>query len=190
MKRQRRGGNRRLGTDDGGSDREAQTKKATYKQLSTREWVTKGKDREARLTNRTKCAEAVAAKERLEDDDDDDYDDDDDDDDDEETEKLESKARDLTSQLKKADRAEAQARDKAEKERAKQFSRRIQSRQFMKQPKVVTLVPTRKHKKTLKMEMIKSADKEDEEDTIPEGFHLQEESPQCLNMQRAEDYQA
>ena len=103
--------------------------------------------------------------------------------------KLECEARDLTSQLKKADCAEAQARDKAEKERAKQFSRRIQSRQFMKQPKVVTLVPTRKRKKTLKTEMIKSADKEDEEDTIPEGFHLQEESPHCLNMQRAKDYQ-
>ena len=25
---------------------------------------------------------------------------------------------------------------------------------------------------------------------IPEGFHLQEESPHCLNMQRSEDYQA
>ena len=40
------------------------------------------------------------------------------------------------------------------------------------------------------MESIKSADKEDEADTIPEGFHLQEESPHCINMQRAEDYQA
>ena len=40
------------------------------------------------------------------------------------------------------------------------------------------------------MESIKSADKEDETDTIPEGFHLQEESPHCINMQRAEDYQA
>ena len=40
------------------------------------------------------------------------------------------------------------------------------------------------------MESIKSADEEDEADTIPEGFHLQEESPHCVNMQRAEDYQA
>ena len=40
------------------------------------------------------------------------------------------------------------------------------------------------------METIKSADEEDEADTIPEGFHLQEESPHCINMQRAEDYQA
>ena len=30
----------------------------------------------------------------------------------------------------------------------------------------------------------------DEEDEIPEGSHLQEESPHCLNMQRAEDFQA
>ena len=35
-----------------------------------------------------------------------------------------------------------------------------------------------------------SADEQDEEDEIPEGFHLQEESPHCLNMQRAEDFQA
>ena len=33
-----------------------------------------------------------------------------------------------------------------------------------------------------------SADEQDEEDEIPEGFHLQEESPHCLNMQRAEDF--
>ena len=35
-----------------------------------------------------------------------------------------------------------------------------------------------------------SADEQDEEDEIPEGFHLQEESPHCLNMQRGEDFQA
>ena len=40
------------------------------------------------------------------------------------------------------------------------------------------------------MESIKSADEEDEADTIPEGFHLQEESPHCINMQRVEHYQA
>ena len=40
------------------------------------------------------------------------------------------------------------------------------------------------------MEKILSADEEDEEDEIPEGFHLQEESPHCLNIQRAEDFQA
>ena len=34
-----------------------------------------------------------------------------------------------------------------------------------------------------------SADEQDKEDEIPEGFHLQEESPHCLNMQRAEDFQ-
>ena len=35
-----------------------------------------------------------------------------------------------------------------------------------------------------------STDKQDEEDKIPKGFHLQEESPLCLNMQRADDFQA
>ena len=37
---------------------------------------------------------------------------------------------------------------------------------------------------------IGSAEEEDEPDDIPEGFHLQEESPHCLNMNRAEDFQA
>ena len=48
----------------------------------------------------------------------------------------------------------------------------------------------RRKRKTLKTEPIKSADEQDEEDEIPEGFHLQEESLHCLNMQRAEDFQA
>ena len=42
----------------------------------------------------------------------------------------------------------------------------------------------------MKMGDIASADEEDEPDTIPEGFHLQEESPHCVNMQRCEDFQA
>ena len=37
---------------------------------------------------------------------------------------------------------------------------------------------------------IASAEEEDEPDDIPEDFHLQEESPDCINMNRAEDYQA
>ena len=60
----------------------------------------------------------------------------------------------------------------------------------MKQPKAVTLVAVKKKRKSLKTETIKSADEEDEPDEIPEGFHLQEESPHCLNMKRSEDYQA
>ena len=60
----------------------------------------------------------------------------------------------------------------------------------MKQPKAVSLVQTKKKRKSLKTERILSVDEQDEEDEIPEGFHLQEESPHCLNMQRAEDFQA
>ena len=60
----------------------------------------------------------------------------------------------------------------------------------MKQQKAVTLIPAKKKKrKSLKTETIKSADEEDEEDTIHEGFHLQAESPYCLNMQCSENYQ-
>ena len=53
----------------------------------------------------------------------------------------------------------------------------------------MTLVAAKK-KKSMKMGDIASADEEDEPDTIPEGFHLQEESPHCVNMQRSEDFQA
>ena len=42
----------------------------------------------------------------------------------------------------------------------------------------------------MKMENIRSADEEDEPDDIPEGFHLHEQSPHCINMKQAEDYQA
>ena len=42
----------------------------------------------------------------------------------------------------------------------------------------------------MKMGDIASVEEEDDPDYIPEGFHLQEESPHCINMTRAEDYQA
>ena len=60
----------------------------------------------------------------------------------------------------------------------------------MKQPKAVTLVEAKKRKKSMKMGDIASAEEEDEPDDIPEGFHLQEQSLYCINMTRAEDYQA
>ena len=85
---------------------------------------------------------------------------------------------------------EAQAREKEQKDKAKRYSQRITSGQFLKQPKAVTLVEAKKRKKSMKMGDIASAEEEDDPDDIPEGFHLQEESPHCINMMRAEDYQA
>ena len=41
----------------------------------------------------------------------------------------------------------------------------------------------------MKMGDIVSTEEEDDPDDIPEGFHLQEQSPHCINMTRAEDYQ-
>ena len=58
---------------------------------------------------------------------------------------------------------------------------------FLKQPKAISLIQVKKKRKSLETEKILSVDEEDE---IPEGFHLQEESLHCLNMQRAEDFQA
>ena len=42
----------------------------------------------------------------------------------------------------------------------------------------------------MKMGDIASAEEEDEPDDILEGFHLQEQSPHCINMMRVDDYQA
>ena len=41
----------------------------------------------------------------------------------------------------------------------------------------------------MKMGDIASAEEEDEPDDILEGFHLHEQSPHCINMTRAEDFQ-
>ena len=107
-----------------------------------------------------------------------------------EQERLEWEADKLASQLKKAERAEAQAREKEQKDKAKRYSQRITSGRFLKQPKAVMLVEAKKRKKLIKMGDIASVDEEDDPDDIREGFHLQEESPHCINMTRADDYQA
>ena len=155
-------------------------KPTTYSNLKPEGFVTKAEDRKGRLEKRR--AKKETAKE----------DDEDNDDDDDETEKelLERETRELESELRKTEKAAEKARDKEEREKATRFSKRIQSGVFLKQLQAISLVQTKKKRKLLKTERILSADEQDEEDEIPEGFHLQEESPHCLNMQRAEDFQA
>ena len=92
--------------------------------------------------------------------------------------------------MKKAEKAEALAREKEQKDKAKRYSQRITGGCFLKQPRAVTLVETKKRKKSMKMGDIASAEEEDEPDDILEGFHLHEHSPHCINMTRADDYQA
>ena len=138
--------------------------------------MTKAEDRKGRLEKRRVKQETK--------------DDDDDDDEETEQEKLEREPGELTSQLKKAERAEAQAQEKDQKDKAKHYSQRITSGRFLKQAKAVTLVETKKRKKSMKMGDIASAEEEEDPDDIPEGFHLQEESPHCINIKRADDYQA
>ena len=128
--------------------------------------MTKAEDRKGRLEKRR-------AKQETKDDDDDD----DDDDEETEQEKLEREAGELTSQLKKAERAEAQARDKDQKDKDKRYSQWIMSGKFLKQPKAVTLVEPKKRKKSMKMGDIASVEEEDDPDNILEGFHLQEKVP-------------
>ena len=151
-------------------------KQPSYSTLKPGGFVTKAEDRKERLEKR---------RAKIKDDDDDDGDRQE-----TEQEKLEREAGELTSQLKKAERAEAQAQEKDQKDKAKRYSQRIMSGRFLKQARAVTLVETKKRKKSMKMGDIASAEEEDDPDDIPEGFHLQEESPHCINMKRADDYQA
>ena len=150
-------------------------KQPSYSMLKPGGFVTKAEDRKERLEKRR-------AKRKGDDEADDDKQE-------TEQEKLEWEAGELSSQLKKAERAEAQAREKDQKDKAKRYSQRITSGKFLKQAKAVTLVETKK-RKSMKMGDIASAEEEDDPDDIPEGFHLQEESPHCINMKRADDYQA
>ena len=161
------------------SDPKKTKKPMTYANLKPGGFVTKAEDRKGRLEKRR-------AKQETKDDDEDD----DNDDEKTEQEKLEREAGELTSQLKKAERAEAQTREKDQKDKAKCYSQRITSGRFLKQARAVTLVETKKRKKLMKMGDIASAEEEDDPDDIPEGFHLQEESPHCINMKRADNYQA
>ena len=148
----------------------------SYSTLEPGGFVTKGADRKTRLDKRhAKIAAATgkADEGKIE-----------------ETEQEKREAGELTSQLKKAEQAEAQAQEEDQKDKAKRYSQRITSGQFLKQAKAVTLVETKKRKKSMKMGDIASAEEEDDPDNLPEGFHLQEESPHCINMKRADDYQA
>ena len=106
----------------------------SYSTLEPGGFVTKGADRKSTLDKRhTKIAAAAGkpdeGKGEIE-----------------ETaqEQLEREAGELTSQLKKAERAEAQAQEKEQKDKAKHYSQRITSGKFLKKPKAVTLVETEK----------------------------------------------
>ena len=150
----------------------------SYSKLALGGFVTKGTDRKTQLDQRQARIVAVAGepgdcdKEEME------------------QERLEREANELTSQLKKAERAEAQAREKEQRDRAKRYSQQITGGRFLKQPKAVTLVEAKKRKKSMKMGDIASAEEDDDPDDVLEGFHLQEESPHCINMTRVDDYQA
>ena len=151
----------------------------SYSTLEPGGFMMKGTDRKSRLDKRhAKIAAAAGKPEEAEGNV-------------EETaqEQLEREADELTSQLKKVERAEAQALEKDQKDKAKRYSQRITSGKFLKKPRAVTLVETKKLK-SMKMGDIASAEEEDDPDDIPEGFHLQEESPHCINMTRVDDYQA
>ena len=149
----------------------------SYSQLKVGGFVTKGADRKTCLDQRQARIAAVAGKP-------------DEGQEETEQERLEWETEELTSQLKKVERVETQAREKEQKDKAKRYSQRITSGRFLKQPKAVTLVEPKKRKKSMKMGDIASAEEEDDPDDIPEGFHLQEESPHCINITRADDYQA
>ena len=132
----------------------------SYSTLEPGGFVTKGTDRKSRLDKRHAKIAAAAGKpeEEAEGDVEDTA-----------QKQLEREAEELTSQLKKAERAEAQALEKDQKDKAKRYSQRITSRKFLKKPRAVTLVETKK-RKSMKMGDIASAEEEDDPDDIPEGF--------------------
>ena len=150
----------------------------SYSTLEPGGFVTKGADRKTRLDQRQVRIVAAAGKP------------DDDKEEETEQERLEHEANELSSQLKKAERAAAHSRDKEQRGKAKQYSKCIMEGRYLKQPKAVTLGETKKRKMSTKMGDIASTEEEDEPDELPEGFHLQEQSPHCINMTHAEDYQA
>ena len=158
---------------------DTEQRQMSYSTLEPGGFVTKGADRKTRLDQRQARIAAAAGKP-----------DDDGDKEETEQERLEREADELSSQLKKAERAEAQVCEKEQKDKAKRYSQCITGGWYLKQPKVVTLVETKKRKKSMKMGDIASAEEDDDPDDIPEGFHLHEQSPHCINMTRAEDYQA
>ena len=135
-------------------------KLTTYSNLKPGGFVTKAEDQKGRLEKRR--AKIEMAKD----------DDNEDDDEEEETEKeqLERETRELQSELRKTERAAEKAREKEEREKAKWFSKRIQSGVFLKQPQAVSLVQMKRKRKSLKTERILSADEQDEEDKIPKVF--------------------
>ena len=121
----------------------------SYSMLEPVGFITKGANRKTRLDQRQARIAAVAGE----------RDDDGDKEEETEQERLEREANELSSQLKKAERAEAQVRDKEERDKAKRYGKCIAEGRYLKQPKAVTLVETRKRKKSMKMENIRSADK-------------------------------
>ena len=158
-------------------EKEPDKTQPTYSTLEPGSFVTKGADRKTRLDKRhAKIAAATGKPDEGQEE--------------MEQERLEREADELTSQLKKAERVEAQAWEKEQKDKAKRYSQRITSGWFLKQPRAMTLVEAKKRKKSMKMGDIASAEEEDDPDDILEGFHRQEESPHCINMTRADDYQA
>ena len=105
---------------------------AMYSTLKTGGFVTKAEDRREGLAKRRAKIDAK---------------DDDDDDDETEKQQLEQETRELESELRKTEKAAEKARDKEERAKATRFSKRIQSGVFLKQPKAVSLVETKKEEK-------------------------------------------
>ena len=111
--------------DDLVMDTETDKRQPSYSMLEPGGFVTKGADRKTRLDQR-QVGIAAATGEA------------DDDKQETEQERLEWETEELTSQLKKAERAETQAREKEQKDKAKRYSQRITSGRFLKKARAVT----------------------------------------------------
>ena len=101
-------------------------KQPSYSKLEPGGFMTKGTDRKTRLDQRQARIAAATGKP------------DEGQEEEMEQERLEREADKLTSQLKKAERAEAQALEKEQRDKAKCYSQRITGGRFLKQLKAVT----------------------------------------------------
>ena len=111
--------------DDLVLDTDPDKQPASYSNLEPGGFVMKGANRKTRLDQRHARIAAAAGE----------PDDDDDDENETEQERLEHEASELSSQLKKVERVEAQARDKDERDKAKRYGKHIAEGRYLKQPK-------------------------------------------------------
>ena len=144
------------------------------------EYVTKGKDCSSRLLTHKKWLEEQGKEANPEPE--------------EELDEDEQAQREMESQLAKQAWLKKQEDQKKQREKARKFSKEMNKGEW--KPKTaVTVLDTKKKKKLKKLltDVVQSPDEEEgeaDDEPLPEGFRLQADSVHCLNICKAEHFQA